>query len=185
MTKSDDKYIKVSDYFGDPDNSRWKRFKGWISKSVEKLPDFVQDVTGIDLNDPLKSLKEKFGGNKKKSKVPENDSKAVGNFVPSSSMLIGGLFTLSALSTLAFFSPAVFLSVVLPIVGIVKVNNLISSDKEKEGTIHNPIRSRSEDYTKPETKTITYNDEITNNSNYADRIKNERSKREVTDGKGL
>lgn len=188
MTKleENDKYVKVSDYFNNPNDSRWKRFKRWASKSMEKLPNFVQDLTGIDLNDPLKSLKEKFGGNKEKSKIPESDSKIVGGFIPSSNALIGGLVGLSALSTLAFFSPAAFLVVVPLIIGVVKVNSLISSDEEKEGTIHNPIKSGGKDYTRHGTKTITCNDEVTvNNSNHAGRIKDERSNREVTKGKGV
>ncbi|WP_339045348.1 hypothetical protein [Candidatus Mesenet endosymbiont of Agriotes lineatus] len=187
MTKLEEnnKYVKVSDCFNNPNDSRWKKFKRWASESMEKLPGFVQDVTGIDLNDPLKSLKEKFGGNKEKSKIPESDSKIVGNFVPSSNMLIGGLVGLSTLSMLAFFSPAVFLLVVPSIIGVVKIKGLISSDEGKEGTIHNPIRSGSKDYTQPGTKTITCNDEmITNNPNHASKIKGERNKGNVTSIRG-
>ncbi|XGA08780.1 MAG: hypothetical protein U0X86_001095 [Wolbachia endosymbiont of Xenopsylla cheopis] len=176
---------RVSDYFNNPNDSRWKRFKRWASESMEKLPGFVQDVTGIDLNDPLKSLKEKFGGNKEKSKIPESDSKTVGNFVPSANMLIGGLVGLSALSTLAFFSPVVFLLVIPSIIGVVKIKGLISSDEEKEGTIHNSIKSGSKDHTQSRTKTITHDNEmITDNPSYVNNLKSERSEREVTHMRG-
>ncbi|WP_339047129.1 hypothetical protein [Candidatus Mesenet endosymbiont of Phosphuga atrata] len=169
---------KVSDYFNNPNDSRWKRFKRWASESMEKLPGFVQDVTGIDLNDPLKSLKEKFGSNKEKSKIPESDSKTVGNFVPSANMLIGALAILTLASGFTFVSVAVLIPIVSAIIIGTKVNNLISSDEGKEGTIHNPIKRGSKDYTQLGTKTITCNDNIT--TSHVGRVENERNEKGAT-----
>ncbi|GHM57982.1 MAG: hypothetical protein sL5_01040 [Candidatus Mesenet longicola] len=169
---------KVSDYFNNPNDSRWTRFKRWVSESMEKLPDLVQGAIEIDLNDRIKSLKEKFGGNKEKSKIPESNSKTVGNFVPSSTLLIGVLGVLTLTSGLAFVSAATLVLVGSAIVIGTKTNNLISSDKEKEGTIHNPIKSGSKDHTQSRTKAITCNDKII--TNHVGRVENERNQKEAT-----
>ncbi|AHX03864.1 hypothetical protein ECHHL_0717 [Ehrlichia chaffeensis str. Heartland] len=107
--------------------------------SLQSIREFINDTTGIDISNPLSSIKKKLGGKKEDIKQPLEslDEKLINVITSPYSVTYFILGTLT-LGLGGFAGP------LLPILLIVTVgkslHGMLTEDKEKEGTIHSPFQ---------------------------------------------